>query len=328
MLDAHRLRLLVELSRRGTLAAVAEELNYSSASVSQQLAALERDVGVPLLTKAGRGVQLTPAAEVLVSHAIEVLDRLEQAEIATTEAAGQAAGTVRVASFQSAMQTLMPTVLRSLAQTHPNLRVEVFEYPPERGLQALIARDVDLALAEQYPDRTRRPHLDLDQVPLATDALWFASARPAAGAIRATGGVLADSGSRTRDLSRNQATDAAADPLEALRGARDAAWVMEPRGTQSREWAEQTCRAAGFEPDVRYTTPDLVSQVHLITSGIAVGFLPELLFAGSKPPFAVTPPPGSPRREIFSSARVVTAESANIQAVRSALSDAAAFVLD
>lgn len=317
MLDAHRLRLLVELSRRGTLAAVAEELNYSSASVSQQLAALEREVGVPLLAKAGRGVQLTPAAEVLVSHAIEVLDRLEQAEIATTEAAGRAAGTVRVASFQSAMQTLMPAVVRSLALTHPNLRVEVFEYPPERGLQALAARDVDLALAEQYPDRTRRPHLDLDQVPLATDALWFAAtpgARP------------------QRDFlpgaEPEQDTCGEADPLSTLRNARDAAWVMEPRGTQSREWAEQTCRAAGFEPDVRYTTPDLVSQSRLIAAGLAVGFLPELLFAGQRPPFAVTPPPGSPRRDIFSSARVAAAGSASIQAVRSALSDAAASVLD
>lgn len=300
MLDAHRLRLLVELSRRGTLAAVAEELSYSSASVSQQLAVLEREVGVPLLAKAGRGVQLTPAAEVLVSHAIEVLDRLEQAELAATEAAGQAAGTVRVASFQSAMQSLMPEALRSLAATHPNLRVEVFEYPPERGLQALAARDVDLALAEQYPDRTRRPHLDLDQVPVATDALWFAAASDSA----APAGVP-----------------------QALRAARDAAWVMEPRGTQSREWAEQTCRAAGFEPDVRYTTPDLVSQSRLIAAGLAVGFLPELLFAGAKPPFAVTPPPGSPRRDIFSSARVAAAGSANIQAVRSALSDAVASVL-
>lgn len=59
MLDVNRLRMLVELSRRGTLAAVADALAYSKASVSQQLAALERDVGVPLLQRVGRGVQLT-----------------------------------------------------------------------------------------------------------------------------------------------------------------------------------------------------------------------------------------------------------------------------
>ncbi len=305
MLDAHRLRLLVELSRRKTLAAVAEELSYSSASVSQQLGALEREVGVELLTKAGRGVQLTPAAEVLVAHAIDVLDRLEIAEIAATEAAGGAAGTVRVATFQSAMHTLIPHTLAALATTHPALRVEVFEYPPERGLQALAARDVDLALAEQYPGSTRRPHLDLDQVRLATDAIWVAAA--------------SDS-----HLAPGVAPDADWPTLAALR---DAAWVMEPRGTQSREWAEQTCRAAGFEPDVRYTTPDLVSQVHLIASGAAVGFVPELLFAGSKPPFSVAPVDGGARRELFSSARVAAARSANIQAVRSALADAVASAL-
>ena len=80
MLDVRRLRLLVELSRRGTLAAVAEALAYSPSSVSQQLSQLEKEVGVPLLVQVGRRAQLTPQAELLVGHAQAVLERLEEAE--------------------------------------------------------------------------------------------------------------------------------------------------------------------------------------------------------------------------------------------------------
>ena len=68
MLDVRRLRLLRELKIRGTLAGVADALAYSPSAVSQQLALLEKEVGVPLLQKVGRRVQLTPQAEILVAH--------------------------------------------------------------------------------------------------------------------------------------------------------------------------------------------------------------------------------------------------------------------
>lgn len=296
MLDTRRLRVLVELSRRGTLTAVADALSYSRAAVSQQLSALERDVGATLLVPAGRGVQLTPQAEILVAHAVDILGRLENAEIAVSQAAGAVAGTVRVAVLQSAMHAVLPRALTLLAAEHPALRVEVSEYEPERGLRAVAAREVDLALAEQYPGRTRHPRLDLDQVVLATDAIHLAHAF---------------------------GTPAPSDPLDALRSMREAAWVMEPAGTVTRDWAEQTCRAAGFEPDVRYQTADLTAHLHLIRAGNAVGFLPELLFGGSPPPVTLTTLPGEPRREVFSSARRTSAPSPSLRAVRGALSRSA-----
>lgn len=296
MLDTRRLRVLVELSRRGTLSAVADALSYSRASVSQQLSALERDVGATLLVPAGRGVQLTPQAEILVAHAVDILDRLENAEIAVSRASRAVAGTVRIAVLQSAMHAVLPSALTLLAAEHPALRVEVSEYEPERGLQAVAAREVDLALAEQYPGRTRRPRLDLDQVVLASDAIHLAHAfgSPPVG-----------------------------NPEQALRAMRDAAWVMEPAGTVTRDWAEQTCRAAGFEPDVRFQTADLMAHLRLIRAGNAVGFLPELLFGGSAPTVALTPLPGAPRREIFSAARRTEAPAPAVQAVRDALSRSA-----
>src|ERR1700730_3714559 len=76
MLDVHRLRLLRELDRRGTLAAVARALSYSPSAVSQQLSQLETETGVTLLEPAGRGVRLTAQARILVAHTEPSIARL------------------------------------------------------------------------------------------------------------------------------------------------------------------------------------------------------------------------------------------------------------
>ncbi|BDZ64863.1 hypothetical protein GCM10025877_18010 [Agromyces mangrovi Wang et al. 2018] len=174
MLDVRRLRLLVELSQRGTLAAVADALSYSPSSVSQQLDQLAREAGVPLLEPAGRRVRLTPQALLLVEHARVVLDRLERAESDVAASLTTIAGTVRVAVFQSAAHALMPDALARLARTHPELRVELVERPPEQGLFDTVARDADLVIAEQYPGHTRPHHEGLDRVRLASDPIRLA----------------------------------------------------------------------------------------------------------------------------------------------------------
>lgn len=300
MLDVNRLRLLVELSRRGTLSAVADALSYSKASVSQQLSALERDVGVPLLRRVGRGVQFTPQGNVLVAEAIGILDQLEQAQVAVAESLTEVTGTVRIAVFQSAAHSLLPHSLEALKVQHPALRVEVTECDPETGLVGVSSRDFDLILAEQYPGHTRPIHADLDRVVLAHDAIALAR-RP---------GDRADS-----------------DAVAALWSTRDEPWVLEPAGTASRAWAEQLCRTAGFEPDVRFEVADLTAHVRLIRAGLAVGLLPEMVWAGDTPSVDLTPLPGDPRREIFSSARRVSAAAPSIGAVRRALSAAASGIL-
>src|SRR5215210_8743861 len=101
MLELRRLRLLRELRDRGTIAAIADALQFTPSAVSQQLAVLERDAGVPLLERAGRGVRLTDSALVLVRHAEALLDRAELAEAELAAAAGTVAGRARVAAFQS-----------------------------------------------------------------------------------------------------------------------------------------------------------------------------------------------------------------------------------
>lgn len=296
MLDVNRLRMLVELSRRGTLSAVADALSYSKASVSQQLSALERDVGVPLLRRVGRGVQFTPQGNVLVAEAIGILDQLEHAEVAVAESLTEVTGTVHIAVFQSTAHSLLPGALNALREQHPALRVEVTESDPETGLVGVSSRDFDLILAEQYPGRTRPIHADLDRVVLVHDSIA---------------------------LARQPGTPETADAVAALWSTRDEPWVLEPAGTASRAWAEQLCRTAGFEPDVRFEVADLTAHVRLIRAGLAVGLLPELVWAGEAPTVALTSLPDEPRREIFSSARRVSAAAPSIRAVRRALASAA-----
>src|SRR3954470_16620096 len=103
MLDLRRLRLLRELSERGTIAAVADALQYTPSAVSQQLAMLERETGVRLLERAGRGVRLTDPALVLVDHAAALLERAARAEADLAAAAGTVAGRARIAGFESVL---------------------------------------------------------------------------------------------------------------------------------------------------------------------------------------------------------------------------------
>lgn len=293
MLDVRRLRMLRELKIRGTLAGVADALAYSPSAVSQQLALLEKEVGVVLLKKVGRRVQLTPQAEILVEHTTHLLERLELAEADLRASTTTVVGTVRVAVFQSAALAVIPRALTFLAEDFATLRVEVTEREPERGLFEVAARDFDLVLAEQYPGHTRAHWPDLDRVNLATDALRLAVPPEGAGTGRVSASILEE----TAGLP----------------------WVMEPVGTASRQWATQLCRSAGFEPDVRFETADLIAHIRLIESGNAVGILPDLVWAGRMPAVQLHDLPGTPHRTLFSAARRSSAQRPGVVAVRDAL---------
>ncbi|KHL12044.1 DNA-binding transcriptional LysR family regulator [Mumia flava] len=290
MLEVRRLRLLRELEIRGTLAGVAEALHLSPSSVSQQLALLEKEVGVPLLRKAGRGVRLTPQAEILAEHAAAVLDRLELAEAEMAASLEEATGSVRLAVFQSAALALMPQTLTALAESHPRLRVTMTQSEPESALRETWAREFDLVVAEQYPEHAAPWLPELDRVDLTTDEIRLA--------------VPPDG-----PWSRVRTIDDAA----------GAAWVMEPGGVASRHFAEQACRRSGFEPDVRYETADLQAQIRLIESGNAVALLPDLLWLGRSPSVGLRRLAARPRRTIFTSARRASARQPGVRAVRESL---------
>lgn len=295
MLDPRRLRLLRELRRRGTVHAVARALSYAPSTVSQQLAQLEREANATLFERVGRRLQLTPAGELLAERSSVVLDELERLEQSLAEATGSPSGTVRLAVFQSAALGIVPRALTLLAEQYPAVRVEITQREPESALDEVWARDFDLVIAEEYPAHAAPRRTDLDRVPLLNDALRL-GVPPTTTRIRS----LADAAS--------------------------AAWVMEPRGTASRHFAEQQCRLAGFEPDVRFETADLQAHIRLVEAGHAVALLPDLVWGGEPPRIPLLTLDGDPQRTVFTSARVPAAVRPAIVAVRAVLTQAVAFV--
>lgn len=271
VLDVHRLLLLRELAIRGTMAAVAEALAYSPSAVSQQLTLLEKEAGTVLLRRSGRRVQLTPQAEILVAAANELSNILERAEAELQASHTSVRGRVRVAVFQSAALALMPSALATMSADYPDVRVEMVQKEPEEALHETWARDFDMVIAEQYPAHSAPWLPGLHRQDLTTDAIRLA----------------VPAGSTATEL----------------REMRDLAWVMEPRGSASRHFAEQACRSAGFEPDVRYEAADLQSQIRLIESGNAVSLMPDLVWTGRDIPCRLIDLPGHPRRTIFTAQR-------------------------
>ncbi|MCZ0997513.1 LysR family transcriptional regulator [Streptomyces mirabilis] len=300
MFDLHRLRLLRELKHRGTLAAVAAALSYAPSSVSQQLSQLEAEVGVPLLEPVGRRVRLTAQAEILVAHTEAVLERLERAEADIAASLTDLTGTLRIASFQTAALALVPTALGLLRDQHPQLRVHVTHMEPERALPALQARDFDLVLAEEYPGNPNPRPAELQQEDLLDDSLRLAVPQSAD-----IGG--ADS------------------PAAALRALADHPWVMESGGTTARHWAMTLCRNAGFEPDVRFESTDLLLHQRLVEQEHAAAFLPDLVWNGQPPTITLRQlPHGQRTRRIFTVVRRGRSQHPAIQACRNALLHAVA----
>ena len=183
-----------------------------------------------------------------------------------------------------------------MATRFPDVRVEMVQREPEEALRETWARDFDMVIAEQYPAHAAPHHPGLDRRPLTTDAIRLAL----------------------------PAVEAALHPVASLTEARRMPWVMEPHGTASRHFAEQLCRATGFEPDVRYETADLQAHIRLVESGNAVALIPELVWAARETTCRLLDLPAMPRRTIFTAQRLSGAASPAVRALRETLEQVAA----
>ncbi|HTJ66431.1 MAG TPA: LysR substrate-binding domain-containing protein [Actinospica sp.] len=300
MLDVHRLRLLRELDRRGTLKAVAEALAYSPSAISQQLGQLEAETGVTLLEPAGRGVRLTAQARILVAHTEVILERLELAEADLRASLTEVGGTLRVASFQSVLLALVPEALTLLADQHPGLRVEITHAEAGPAFAGLLAHEFDVVLGEEYPGLPQPQVEGVHTQLLALDELLLAS--PTHG-----------------PHARGGADDA---PVRLLELA-DAPWALDPADIPAGHWARTLCRAAGFEPDIRFASPDLLLQIHLVETGHAVALLPGLLLdTDGDHDMRVSRLPGRPHRRLMTGVRAGAARHPAVRAFRGALKQA------
>lgn len=291
MFELRRLRLLHELSLRGTIGRVATALSYSPSTVSQQLARLEEEAGVALLEPDGRRVRLTAHGRALAAHAARAIEA-DEAIRAALRSTLQEEPTVRIAVMTTAAEALVPRALTFLAERAPELRLHMTELPPEQALFELTARTFDLVVAEQYPGHVREHHEGIERTLLGRDPIRLA--------------LPPD------------------DEALGLHDLHDRPWVLEPAGTAVREWAVQQCRSAGFEPDVRYEATDLISHVRLIASGHAVGILPDLIWSGESSRVNLRELPGRPDREVFAATRISSRADEAVSTVRTALADALA----
>src|SRR6476469_9800270 len=147
--------------------AVADELGTTTSTVSQQVAALARDAGTPLVEPDGRRVRLTPAGRRLAEHAVVILAAVDAALLDLAPGA-RPHGTVRVAGFATAVRrSLLPAVVH-LREAEPDLRPVVLEHEPDEALALLAADDIDLALTYDYLLAPWSPGPELEVRPLWT----------------------------------------------------------------------------------------------------------------------------------------------------------------
>ena len=296
MLDLRRLRLLYELHERGTIAAVADALQFTPSAVSQQLAVLEREAGVPLLERAGRRVRLTDPALVLVRHADALLDRAELAEAELAAAAGSVAGRGRIAAFQSVALRLATPAMHALAREAPGLRCELVEAEPETSLPALALGDIDLVLADEWEHQPHPRPAGVDRHDLHRDP------------VRA---VLPEE----HPVARRHPQVV---PLPELAGE---VWTTGHPGTPWAGMIERACRRlGGFDPAIRHRTNDAVVSLGLVAQGLAVTLLPDLVAAGEHPGVVVREIADGPvHRRIFAATRTADAQRPSVRALLAAV---------
>lgn len=145
-MDVRRLDLLRELAERGTVHAVAEATHRTPSAVSQQLKVLEREAGLPLTERRGRGLVLTDAGRTLAASATDVAIAIERATSVWDEYRNHPTGTVTVATFPTFGQMVIPAALRAL-ESVPGLRVEVSDRDPELEDFPALAADFDIVIA-------------------------------------------------------------------------------------------------------------------------------------------------------------------------------------
>jgi DNA-binding transcriptional LysR family regulator len=154
---------------QGTLRAAAALLGYTVSAVSQQLSQLEREAGSPLFEKAGRGVRPTAAGRLLAEHASHILAAVDDAESALADLRAGRTGRLRVVSFHSAGETLLPEAIAALRRQMPELHVMPLVDETDGALRRLRAGEVELVIVVEPFGHADAPADDLHRVHLLDD---------------------------------------------------------------------------------------------------------------------------------------------------------------
>jgi len=246
LVDPRRLELLLELSRLGSMREVGEAMQVTTSTVSQQIAALAREAGTPLIEPDGRRVRLTPAGRRLAGHAVTILAAVEAAR-RDLDPEAPPAGTVRVAAYASAFRQVLLPVVRILAGRQPEVRLHLLEQEPAEALGLLAADEVDLALTYDYNLAPVGFGRDLQAEPLGRTP-WH---------------LGTPSGPGPRGTA-----------VEVFRRYRDDPWIVNSRNTADEDVVRIMASLAGFEPRITQRADSLDLVYDMILAGLGVALLP------------------------------------------------------
>jgi DNA-binding transcriptional LysR family regulator len=245
-MDPRRLLTFREVARQGSFSRAGEALALTQPAVSQQVAALERQLGVRLLDRGPGGPTPTEAGALLLAHADAVADRLAQADTQVAELAAVERETLRVGGFASSLATVIPAALATLRKAQPELQVEAVEASGEE-LGAMVASgSIHAAMCFQDAAAPPRRPEGTERHELATEAMlaMLAPDHPLAGRKHV----------RLSELAGET-------------------WVAPSRT----HLIYRACVEAGFEPRIAFVTRDPVGNSQLVSRGLAVSLVPELL---------------------------------------------------
>src|SRR5271170_4158968 len=120
-MHAAALRYVDEVARLGSIRRAAEVLNVASSAVSRQILKLETEIGTPLFERSRRGVQPTPAGDVLLRHIRETMSDYRRATAEIANLSGIMSGSVSIISLESLAVRFMPPVIEELSARHPHV---------------------------------------------------------------------------------------------------------------------------------------------------------------------------------------------------------------
>lgn len=295
MLDVKRVQVLRAVVTSGSVTAAAAHLGYTPSAVSQQVAALEKEVGMVLLERVGRGVHPTAAGRLLAKHAAIIGQHVAEAETALADLRAGRTGRLTIRYFGSVGPTLLAPALARLRRAHPDVAVDPKLTDPDDPLLDVEEGNADLAIVVRRPSDENRQGIRV--VHLLDDAYQ---------AVLPIGHPLA--AQRVIDLA-----DLASEP-----------WVgSEPPGP-CLEPITDACAAAGFSPDIVAKSEDYATAQGFVAAGLGVSLIPRMGLGIRHPGVAtrrVRRP--EPIRTIYAAVREVSLAQPALGELIDALRDAA-----
>lgn len=248
MID-RRLQLLRAVAHYGTITAAAEAMQLTPSAVSHQLRQLARELDVALLEPTGRNVVLTPAARTLLAHTDTLFADWEAARAALFAHTIGQAGQLRLVGFSTAAAALLVPAAARLAQTHPQLQVQLTETEPAACFAALLSGQADIAVVVATPDLPPATDTAFEQQRLLDDPL----------------DLLVPAGHRFATRTSVPLAAAAHEP-----------WIVGTPGGSYHQLVHVACNAAGYAPAVAHYATEWDTGAALVAAGLGVALVPRL----------------------------------------------------